>query len=73
MLYWALFEGRTPFNTLWLSFDKWAELDLRLTNKIVEQAIFISCQYVLVSCSILGNNQTKNPGVVAERSKLLAY
>ena len=32
MLYQALFEGTTPFNKLWLSFVKRAELDLRLTK-----------------------------------------
>ena len=32
MLYWALFEGKTPFYKLWLSFDTKAELDLRLTK-----------------------------------------
>ena len=30
MPYWALFEGKTPFNKLWLSFDNRAKLDLRL-------------------------------------------
>ena len=33
MHYWALFKGKTPFNKLLLSFDKRAELYLRLTNK----------------------------------------
>ena len=32
MLYWALFEGKIPFNKLWLSFDNRAELNLRLKN-----------------------------------------
>ena len=32
MLNWALFEGKTPFNKLWLSFDKRAKIDLRFTN-----------------------------------------
>ena len=32
VLHRALFEGKTYFNKLWLSFDKRANLDLRLTK-----------------------------------------
>ena len=32
MLYWAIFEGKTHFDKLWLSFDKRGKLDLRLTK-----------------------------------------
>ena len=31
-MYWALFEGKSPFNKFCLSFDNRAKLDLRLTN-----------------------------------------
>ena len=31
----ALFEGKTPLNKLWLSFDKRVELDLRLTKVFI--------------------------------------
>ena len=42
MPYWELFEGKTHFNKLWFSFDKRAELDLRLTKYLT------ICRFILL-------------------------
>ena len=44
MLYWALFDAKAPYNKLWLSLDKRAILDLRLTKYL----ILLSCSFILL-------------------------